>query len=61
LRKKICVTRRVVETVVLTEITGWCTALGEAGRDQTGSKVERINVEQQENKSFSEPGENKVC
>lgn len=30
------------------------------GRDQTGNRTERINAEQQGDKSFPEPGENKL-
>lgn len=36
---------REVEIVMTTEIIPWCKVPGEMGRDQIGSKVERINVE----------------
>ena len=43
------------------EIIMWCETLGQMGRDQIGSKAERSNMEQQqEDKSFPKPGENKL-
>lgn len=55
------VTRGEVETVMSSEIIMWCETLGEMGRDQIGSKAERSNTEQQqEDKSFPKPGENKL-